>query len=46
MGGRGGLIAVTPSGEAACGFTTNAMYRGVADANGSKVAVYSDSEER
>ena len=46
MGGRGGLIAVTPSGEAAWGFTTNAMYRGVADANGSKVAVYSDSEER
>ena len=46
MGGRGGLIAVTPDGDAAWGFTTNAMYRGVADANGSKVAIYSDDEER
>lgn len=46
MGGRGGLIAVSPSGEGAWGFTTNAMYRGVADANGSRVAVYSDAEER
>lgn len=46
MGGRGGLIAVTPSGDAAWGFTTNAMYRGVADADGSQVAIYSDDEER
>lgn len=46
MGGRGGLIAVTPGGEAAWGFTTKAMYRGIADANGSKVAIYSDDDER
>ena len=30
--GPGGLIAVSPSGACAWGFTTNAMYRGVADA--------------
>jgi beta-aspartyl-peptidase (threonine type) len=42
LGGTGGLIAVAPSGEAACSFTTPAMYRGVADANGRRVAVYAD----
>jgi beta-aspartyl-peptidase (threonine type) len=46
LGGSGGLIAVTPSGEAAWGFTTPGMYRGMADASGRKVALYSDSEER
>ena len=46
LGGRGGLIAVAPSGEAAFGFTTPAMYRGVAGPEGATVAVYSDSEER
>jgi len=29
LGGNGGLIAVAPSGEAAWGFTTPGMYRGV-----------------
>jgi beta-aspartyl-peptidase (threonine type) len=42
LGGTGGLIAVGPSGEAAWGFTTSGMYRGVAGANGRQVAVYSD----
>jgi beta-aspartyl-peptidase (threonine type) len=46
LGGKGGLIAVAPSGEAAWGFTTPAMYRGRADAEGSAVAVYSEDEER
>jgi beta-aspartyl-peptidase (threonine type) len=46
LGGRGGMIAVAPSGEAAWGFTTPAMYRGIADANGRRVAVYADEDER
>ena len=46
LGGTGGMIAVAPSGEAAWGFTTPAMYRGVADADGRRVAVYSDEDER
>lgn len=46
LGGKGGMIAVAPSGEAAWGFTTPAMYRGIADAGGRSVAIYSDDEER
>jgi len=46
LGGKGGLIAVAPDGEAAWGFTTPAMYRGMADATGRTVCVYSDEEER
>ena len=46
LGGKGGLIAVAPNGEAAWGFTTPAMYRGMADAIGSTVAIYSDDAER
>ena len=46
LGGKGGLIAVAPDGEAAWGFTTPAMYRGMADASGRAVRVYSDEEER
>jgi beta-aspartyl-peptidase (threonine type) len=46
LGGKGGLIAVAPNGEAAWGFTTPAMYRGMADAAGRTVRVYSDDEER
>jgi beta-aspartyl-peptidase (threonine type) len=42
LGGKGGLIAVAPNGDAAWGFTTPAMYRGMADASGSTVAIYSD----
>ena len=46
LGGKGGLIAVAPNGEAAWGFTTPAMYRGRVDAIGSNVAIYSDAAER
>ena len=46
LGGKGGLIAVAPDGEAAWGFTTPAMYRGMVDATGRAVAIYADEEER
>lgn len=46
LGGKGGLIAVAPNGEAAWGFTTPAMYRGMADASGRTVRVYAEDEER
>ena len=42
LGGTGGLIAVAPTGEAAWGFTTSGMYRGVAGPGGRTVAVYKD----
>ena len=46
LGGTGGLIAVSSTGEAACGFTTRAMYRGIAGPDSQKVAIYADEEER
>lgn len=46
LGGVGGLIAVASSGAAACSFTTPAMYRGMADASGGRVAIYADELER
>jgi len=46
LGGKGGLIAVAPNGDAAWGFTTPAMYRGMADATGRTVRIYSDEEDR
>lgn len=46
LGGKGGLIAVAPDGGAAWGFTTPAMYRGMADSGGTTVAIYSEEEER
>jgi beta-aspartyl-peptidase (threonine type) len=46
LGGTGGLIAVAPTGEAAWGFTTPAMYRGMADAAGRRVAIYAGEAER
>jgi L-asparaginase / beta-aspartyl-peptidase len=46
LGGRGGLIAVCPTGEAAWGFTTPAMYRGVAAPGERRVAIYSEEKER
>ena len=45
LGGKGGLIAVAADGEAAWGFTTPAMYRGMADASGRTVAIYSEEAE-
>jgi beta-aspartyl-peptidase (threonine type) len=44
LGGKGGLIAVAPDGEAAWGFTTPAMYRGLADSSGRTVGIYADEE--
>ena len=46
LGGRGGLIAVSPNGDAAWGFTTPAMYRGVAGPGERRVAIYSEDKER
>lgn len=40
LGGSGGLIAVSPRGEAAWGFTTRGMYRGKASVAGHEVAVH------
>ena len=46
LGGKGGLIAVAPDGEAAMGFTTPAMYRGMAGPEGTTVAIYAGEESR
>ena len=46
LGGKGGLIAVAPNGDAAWGFTTPAMYRGMADAECRTVEIYAEEEER
>jgi beta-aspartyl-peptidase (threonine type) len=46
LGGTGGLIAVAPSGEAACGFTTPGMYRGAAGPGQRSVAIYDQASER
>jgi beta-aspartyl-peptidase (threonine type) len=42
LGGTGGLIAVTPAGEHAVTFNSEGMYRGIATADGLKVAIYGD----
>ena len=46
LGGLGGLIAVSPSGDCAWGFTTRAMYRGVAGPDMQKVAIYAEEDMR
>lgn len=46
LGGKGGLIAVGSNGEAAWGFTTPSMYRGIASRNGRKVAIYAGEDDR
>lgn len=46
LGGKGGLIAVAPDGQAAWGFTTPAMYRATANADGRSVYVYGDEGDR
>ena len=46
LGGKGGLIAVGPDGEAALGFTTPAMYRGIAGPGGASVAIYANEDTR
>jgi beta-aspartyl-peptidase (threonine type) len=42
LGGSGGVIVVTPGGEAAWSFNTPGMYRGVAGPEGRRVAIYGD----
>jgi beta-aspartyl-peptidase (threonine type) len=42
LGGSGGVIVVTPKGEAAWAFNTPGMYRGVAGPEGKRVAIYGD----
>lgn len=42
LGGSGGVILVTPSGDAAWAFNTPGMYRGIASAEGRRVAIYAD----
>jgi beta-aspartyl-peptidase (threonine type) len=44
LGGKGGLIAVAPNGEAAWGFTTPAMYRGMAHEGGQTVGIYAGDD--
>jgi L-asparaginase / beta-aspartyl-peptidase len=42
LGGSGGVILVTPEGDAAWAFNTPGMYRGMGSADGTKVAIYGD----
>jgi len=42
LGGSGGVILVTRAGDAAWSFNTPGMYRGVASAEGRRVAIYAD----
>jgi beta-aspartyl-peptidase (threonine type) len=42
LGGSGGVILVTPQGDAAWAFNTPGMYRGRASAEGRRVAIYAD----
>ncbi|HEX8063126.1 MAG TPA: isoaspartyl peptidase/L-asparaginase [Allosphingosinicella sp.] len=42
LGGSGGVILVTPEGDAGWAFNTPGMYRGMASAEGSRVAIYAD----
>ena len=44
--GSGGVIVVTPAGEMAYSFNSAGMYRGKADANGRRVAIFGDEEQR
>jgi beta-aspartyl-peptidase (threonine type) len=42
LGGSGGVILVTPDGDAAWAFNTPGMYRGMASAEGRRVAIFAD----
>ena len=44
LGGSGGVIVVSPAGEAAYSFSTPGMYRGMASPAGRSVAIYGDEE--
>ena len=42
LGGSGGVIIVTPQGDAGWSFNTPGMYRGLASAEGRQVAIFAD----
>jgi beta-aspartyl-peptidase (threonine type) len=42
LGGNGGVIFVSPAGEAGWSFNSSGMYRGRASAEGSEVAIFGD----
>jgi beta-aspartyl-peptidase (threonine type) len=42
LGGTGGVIVVAPNGDAGWAFNTPGMYRGIASAEGRRVAIYAD----
>jgi beta-aspartyl-peptidase (threonine type) len=42
LGGTGGMIVVTPGGQHAVTFNSEGMYRGIASAEGLRVAIYGD----
>jgi L-asparaginase / beta-aspartyl-peptidase len=44
LGGTGGVIVVSPAGEAVYSFNTPGMYRGQASPSGRSVAIYGDEE--
>ena len=46
LGGDGGVIVVTPSGEMVYSFNTAGMYRGKASPGGRSVALYTEADER
>jgi beta-aspartyl-peptidase (threonine type) len=43
LGGSGGVIVVTPGGEALWSFNTPGMYRGKASAEGREIAIFKDA---
>ena len=46
LGGNGGMIAVSPTGETAWGFTTAGMYRALAGPARRHIAIYDEESER
>jgi beta-aspartyl-peptidase (threonine type) len=44
LGGTGGVIVVTPSGDGIYSFNTPGMYRGQASPSGRSIAIYGDEE--
>jgi L-asparaginase / beta-aspartyl-peptidase len=42
LGGHGGVIVVTPRGEAITSFNSAGMYRGTASPDGRSVAIFGD----
>jgi beta-aspartyl-peptidase (threonine type) len=42
LGGSGGIILVTPDGQAVQAFTTPGMYRAEASPAGRSIAIYAD----